>query len=270
MTKSIFVPDQLELFIANIIDVTPKGDINSMEFPLFQVSLRPYKGKIRYENKNGEYIEITNNDYGLCTIFDKDIIIYCLSQLAEAKNRGIAIGRKIHITAYDFLKTTNKSIDGRSYKAIDDSLDRLHTTHIRTFSRRNNEELDRFNFINRGKSVKDIKTGRMLYVEIELSEQIFNALTSNKILTYTGSYFNLSSPYDRRLYEICRKYCGNQPKWEIGLENLYLRFGVRSNLAEFRRKIKDITKKQSIPDYFVQYLTKKETKTVDKVVIIKK
>ena len=98
---------------------------------------------------------------------------------------------------------------------------------------------------------------------------LFDAVSNNQILTYSPEYFGLRSPYDRRLYELCRKHCGNQAKFEIGLENLYDKFGVKSPIREFRRKIKEIETKQSIPDYYIMYCTKKMTETVEKVIVFK-
>jgi hypothetical protein len=67
------------------------------------------------------------------------------------------------------------------------------------------------------------------------------------------------------MYELCRKHCGNQSYWEIGLETLYAKFGVKSELREFRRKIKALVKDQSIPDYFIEYKTVAETGTIEKI-----
>jgi hypothetical protein len=71
------------------------------------------------------------------------------------------------------------------------------------------------------------------------------------------------------MYELCRKHCGNQSSWEIGFENLYQKFGVKSDLREFRRKIKELVKEQGIPDYCIEYKTVKETGTVEKIIVFK-
>ena len=85
----------------------------------------------------------------------------------------------------------------------------------------------------------------------------------------SSEYFSLRSPYDRRLYELCRKHCGNQTQWEIGFENLYNKFGVKSPLREFRRKVKEIVKKQSIPDYCLMYVDAKTSGTIEKIIVFK-
>ena len=44
---------------------------------------------------------------------------------------------------------------------------------------------------------------------------------------------------------------------------------MKSPIREFRRKIKEIEKKQSIPDYFIMYATAKTTGTVEKIIVFK-
>ncbi len=49
---------------------------------------------------------------GLATIHDKDILIYCISQLIAKMKTGAAPGRTLHIKAHDLLVSTNRNIDG--------------------------------------------------------------------------------------------------------------------------------------------------------------
>ncbi|OUS02659.1 RepA [Gammaproteobacteria bacterium 42_54_T18] len=271
MSSDLVSSEQLELFVANIIDAAPKGDTQSMEFPLFSISSKVDTDSYVYHNKKtGASIEIIPNEKGRATIHDKDLLLYCFGQIAEAKNRGQAIGQKIHVTLYDYLKSTNKNTDGKSYKAVLESLKRLAGTTVYTTTKQGDSKRDKgFSFVSDYDLITDEKTGRMKYVELILPSILFDAVSNNQILTYSTQYFSLRSPYDRRLYELCRKHCGNQTQWEIGLENLYNKFGVKSPIREFRRKIKEIEKKQSIPDYFIMYATAKTTGTVEKIIVFK-
>lgn len=266
--------DQLDLFVADIIDIAPKSDLHSMEYPIFAISTRPDKEKFRYENPaTGNWLEIIPSAEGRATIHDKDLLLYCFGQIAEAMNRGKTVSRRIKITAYDFLVSTNRNTDGRSYRAIGDSLARLRGTTFRSNiinqSNRENKKGEIFGLIDSGSAVTD-DNGRLLHVEVVLSEQLFNSITNNRILTYNRDYFKLSSAYDRRMYELCRKHCGNQSSWEIGLETLYHKFGVKSELREFRRKIKELVASQAIPDYAIDYKTAKESGTIEKLIITRK
>ena len=161
--------------------------------------------------------------------------------------------------------STNRNTDGRSYAAITDTLARLRgTTFKSNIGNAENKKGEVFGLIDSGTTVTD-KNGRLDYIEVVLSEHLFASITNHRILTYNRDYFKLRSPYDRRMYELCRKHCGNQTYWEIGLETLYGKFGVKSELREFRRKIKALVQEQAIPDYFIEYKTAKETGTIEKI-----
>ena len=67
-------------------------DIASMEHPIFSLSTKPDMRVLRYEY-NGNIITINPSDEGLATIHDKDILIYCASQLRAAITRGEALSR---------------------------------------------------------------------------------------------------------------------------------------------------------------------------------
>ena len=269
MSQQLDKTDQIDMFVANIVDITPKGDLHSMEYPIFAISSKPDTEKFRYENANGNWIEIIPSINGRATIHDKDMLLYCFGQVAEALNRGKEVTRRIKITAYDYLVSTNRTTDGKAYAGIADTLARLRgTTFVSNITNQEKKKGDVFGLIDSGTMVTD-KTGRLEYIEIVLSEHLFASITNNRILTYNRDYFKLRSPYNRRMYELCRKHCGNQTYWEIGLETLYAKFGVKSDLREFRRKIKELAKEQSVPDYYIEYQTAKETGTVEKVIVYK-
>lgn len=265
MSQLIDKADQLDLFVADIIDIAPKSDLHSMEYPIFAISSKPDTEVFRYENAAGNWLEIIPSVNGRATIHDKDLLLYCFGQIAEALNRGKPVTRRLKITAYDYLISTNRNTDGRSYAAITDTLARLRgTTFKSNIGNAENKKGEVFGLIDSGTTVTD-KNGRLDYIEVVLSEHLFASITNHRILTYNRDYFKLRSPYDRRMYELCRKHCGNQTYWEIGLENLYGKFGVKSELREFRRKIKALVKDQAIPDYFLEYKTAAETGTIEKI-----
>ncbi len=270
-TAKIAKSDQMDLFVADLIDVAPKGDLHTMEYPIFAISSKRDTQKFRYENEQtGNWLEVVPSADGRATIHDKDLLIYCFGQLAEAANRGREISRRVKLTAYDYLMTTHRGTDGKSYKAIGDTLSRLRGTTFKTNlvnpKNKDSKKGEVFGLIDYGGAVTD-DNGRLAHIEVVISEQLFQAIASNKILTYNRDYFKLRSPYDRRMYELCRKHCGNQSMWEIGFENLWRKFGVKSPLREFRRKVKQQIKEQSVPDYCLELKTAKETGTVEKLIV---
>lgn len=250
--------DQLELFVAELVDINTKGDMTSMEYPVFALSTKPDTEIYRFENATtGAWLEIVPSVKGRATIFDKDLLLYTVSQLVEAQNRGMNISRKVRVVAYDFLKATGRRTDGKTYQALHEMLARLRGTTFKS----NIEEGGTvgtsrtgavFGFIDDAAVIE--RDGRMVAIEITLGERLADAVERRHVLTYDKAYFDLRSPMARRLYEIARKFCGKQASWEISLEKLHARMGARSTLKEFRRSIKKIVNEQVIPGYFITYI----------------
>jgi hypothetical protein len=82
---------------------------------------------------------------------------------------------------------------------------------------------------------------------------MFGAIEHNNVLTLNKQYFRLRKPIERRLYELARKHCGNQTKWEIGLDKLKEKTGSQSTDKEFKRMlskvIADNLAHEHMPDY---------------------
>src|SRR2546428_11443760 len=76
-----------DFFIADIVEWALKDDRHSMEHPFFSLSKNP-DHRIRHYEHNGTRVTIAPSAYGLATIWDKDILIYAVSQLVEAINQS--------------------------------------------------------------------------------------------------------------------------------------------------------------------------------------
>jgi hypothetical protein len=76
-----------DFFIAEVLDWALKDDRHSMEHPMFSLSKKPDKRIRRYEH-NDISVTITPSVLGLATIWDKDILLYCISVLMEGLNQG--------------------------------------------------------------------------------------------------------------------------------------------------------------------------------------
>jgi plasmid replication initiation protein len=110
---------------------------------------------------------------GLATIYDKNILIYCISQLMEKVKRGEEVGPRLRITSYDLLVFTNRGTAGKDYEALCEAIDRLAGTRITTNIRTGDEEqTDSFGLIDAASiRRKHGFDGRLLWVEIKLSER---------------------------------------------------------------------------------------------------
>jgi len=115
-----------DFFIANILDCAFKGDRTSMEHPFFSLSKTRDTSTRRYEHDGVTVIITASAEYGLATIWDKDILIliYAISQLVEATNHGRPVSRTIRVKAYDLLCATNRHTGGQNYKRLIAALNR--------------------------------------------------------------------------------------------------------------------------------------------------
>jgi len=243
-----------DFFIAEILDWALKGDRHSMEHPMFSLSKTPDR-HIRHYEHNGISITIAPSAYGLANIWDKDILLYCISVLMEGINQGREISRTVRLTAYNLLVTTNRTTGGRSYDELKSALERLRGTSITTNISTNRTRQTRgFGLIDNWEIVERSPTnGRMLAVEITLNKWLYNAVLACEVLTLNRDYFRLSGGLERRLYELARKHCGNQAKWKIGMELLHKKSGSRATLIKFREIVKRVVAANCLPDYRLSY-----------------
>ena len=169
MERTALLPirhQQPDFFVCDIFDAAPKGDMASMAHPIFSLSTKPDHRIRRYEAKEG-FVEIRPGASGLATVHDRDVLIYCISQIMAALKNGRQISRVVHFRANDLLIATNRKTDGRGYEQLKSALQRLQGTQIETnITTGGVEQLDIFSLIDRARIVRETRDGRMLEVEI--------------------------------------------------------------------------------------------------------
>ena len=99
----------------------------------------------------------------------------------------------------------------------------------------------------------------MVAIEIKLSDWLYRAVLSHEVLTIDRDYFRLDGALERRVYELCRKHCGNQATWAIGLELLHKKSGSRSPLRNFRIAIRKLAEANNLPEYRLKFAADKLT-----------
>lgn len=259
--RSPLLPDRQEqgdFFVCDVFDASLKGDMASMAHPIFSLSTKPDHRIRRYEDESGKnYLEVKPSADGLATIHDRDILIYCISQIMSAINNGQKVSRNVRLKAYNLLRATNRTTDGRGYDGLRSALVRLQGTQIETnIVTGETEQFDIFSIIDRARIIRETRDGRMQEIEIQLSDWVFNAIQAHEVLTLHRNYFRLRKPLERRIYEIARKHCGQKSDWKIGLAALQRKCGSASTSREFKRLIQNIVKQDEdhnhIPDYAVR------------------
>lgn len=245
---------QQDMFIANIVGAKPKDDIHTMEHQMFSLTKRKALKIINYDH-NGKHYEITPSVKGHANIWDKDILMYCGSQLMAAINKGEVPNRTVRVNVYDFLVWSNSGTGGKDYINFINSLDRLRGTVIKTNILTGGEHIPKsFGVISEYEVIyfsKNIKTGKenknsARVVDITLSRWQYNTILSKEMLTISEDYFRISKGVLRALYLHARKHCGAQGKYQIGIEKLHKKILSGSTVPKFRIQIKEVIKKSNL------------------------
>ena len=244
---------QRDFYVADLLDIAPKDDMASMEHPLF--ALKAGDKRVREYKRGGTTVTVKPGFDGCATIHDKDVWIYCISQLVEGINRGREdVSRTVRFTAYDFLVTTNRPTSGGKdggYQRMAEALARLRGTSIETnIETAEIRERDGFGLVDAWRVVEK-KGGRMVAVEVTLPDWLFRSVQAQQVLTLSPEYFRLRKPLDRRIYELARKHCGNQKQWQCSVVALHEKSGSTDTVRKLRAALKLLAKADQLPDYSV-------------------
>lgn len=239
---------QGDFFVLDIHDANPRDDLASMEHPLF--SLKAGDRRIRTYERNGYTVQVQPGAFGCATIHDKDIWLFCISQLVAAQNKGREISRTVQFTAHEFLAATNRNTDGRGYEQFGNALARLRQTTIETNIKTDGyRERRGFGLVDSWRVIERDGDQRMIAVEVTLPDWLYRSIKANQVKAISREYFRLRKALDRRIYELVRKHCGDQPKWRVGIKTLYEKSGSRTALRKFRAAIKELVEARALPDY---------------------
>lgn len=255
-----------DFFLCDMLDYAMKDDGVSMEVPIFTLATKPDLSEWQWKSKDGlRSVEVYPSTRGRATQFDKDVLIFVVSQMTEALNCGRqdAKNRTVRFVVYDYLVATNKPTGGNQYDRLEAAFDRLAGTRIKTDIKTGGQrEKQNFGIIDSWTIIeKSPNDERMIAVEVTLSKWLFNAVQAHEVLTIHRNYFRLRKPLERRLYELARKHCGKQVSWAIGLELLREKCGAHSHIRAFRSQVQDIIACDTLPEYRMIYSREKDQVT---------
>jgi len=260
MAKIIREPELPMLDATNVVPIGHRDIMNLMEFPFFSIQKAPLFEPREYHHGPVTFT-VQPGHKGIATIWDKDILIYVASIIAQRMNRGEPYSQLVRFHAYDFFKSCQRSTGGRAYDDLADALDRLQSTGIRTNIVVAGERGRGFSsWIKTGRMVESInpRTGnpKLGMVEVELDDWVYKQIVADQtILSIDQDYFQLSGGIARRIYEIARKHCGSQPGWSITLPNLALKVGYEEEDLKGQRNFKAalcaMIVKDDVPEYTI-------------------
>ena len=91
---------QGDLFICDVADAVLKDIIDQLEHPFYSLTKKPETTVRRYEH-NGNWLEIVPSVKGMATIYDKDILIYAISQIMAKLNQNLPVSRRVRLKGSD-------------------------------------------------------------------------------------------------------------------------------------------------------------------------
>lgn len=257
MTQAIkkSVPEQFDLFLPYLADMPLRDQREMMERPFFSLAKRKRTKPIEYTAPDGKlWVHVSANpDYGMATIWDADILIYCASQLADMSRRGVNdVPRKLHIMPYDLLRAIGRPTTGRAYELLAQALDRLVSTTIKTNIRAENRREATFSWLDGWTQLVDEKTERSRGMTLELSNWFWEGvMMKGGVLSIDRAYFDITGGRERWLYRVARKHAGGagQGGFAISMPVLFEKSGAEGEYRRFKFEILKLAEKNVLPGY---------------------
>jgi plasmid replication initiation protein len=243
--------DQRDLFDSPLRGKV-RGERSVMEFPFFALTKVAQRKPIQYQLENVT-IEVQPGAKGVATIYDKEVLLYIASLMAEKIESGDTVAQDFTFTAHDFIRVTDGNHSMRSYQALAAALERLQGTQIRTNIEAGGRGYEGwFSWLTEAHTFYDRdRRGekRMQKVTVRLCDWLYRAiLKDRRILTYCQDYFKLG-PIERRLYELARSHCEDGEGYSTEIDLLRQKVGCADTVDKFRAKLRVIAENDDLPEY---------------------
>lgn len=246
---------QIELFLPYLADLPLRDQREMMERPFFSLAKSKRVKPIEYRSPDGKlFVHVSANpDYGMATIWDADILIYCASMLADMQRRGLnELPRKLHLMPYDLLRAIGRPTTGRAYELLGQALDRLVATTVKTNIRAENRREATFSWLDGWTQLVDERTERSRGMTLELSNWFYEGvLMTGGVLSIDRAYFDITGGRERWLYKVARKHAGGagEAGFAIGMPTLFEKSGAEGEYRRFKFEIGRIAERDELPGY---------------------
>lgn len=246
---------QFELFLPYLADLSLRDQREMMERPFFSLAKSKRQKPIDYRSPDGKtWVHVSGNpDYGMATIWDADILIYCASMLSDMKRRGINdVPRTIKIMPYDLLRAIDRPTTGRAYELLGQALDRLVSTTVKTNIRAENRREATFSWLDGWQQIVDERTERSRGMTLELSNWFYEGvMMTGGVLAIDRAYFHLTGGRERWLYKVARKHAGGAGEggFAISMPTLFEKSGAEGDYRRFKFEMLKIAARNELPGY---------------------
>ncbi|MBV9994953.1 MAG: replication initiator protein A [Caulobacteraceae bacterium] len=247
--------NQIDLFLPYLADLDLRDQREMMERPFFSLSKSKRLKPIDYTSPDGKtWVHVSANpNYGMATIWDADVLIYCASVLNDMKERRAnEIPRVLRVMPYDILRSIGRPVSGRSYALLGAALDRLQSTTIKTNIRAEHRREATFSWLDSWSQIVDERTERSRGVSLALSNWLYEGvLMAGGVLSIDRAYFDITGGRERWLYRVARKHAGGagEAGFSIALPTLFDKSGAEGQYRRFKFEIAAIVRENALPGY---------------------
>lgn len=253
--EEAFRPEQIELFLPYLSELPLRDQREMMERPFFSLAKSKRVKPIDYKSPDGKlWVNVSGNpQFGMATIWDADILIYCASMLADMARRGVNdIPRKLHLMPYDLLRAIGRPTTGRAYELLGQALDRLVATTVKTNIRADNRREATFSWLDGWTQLVDERTERSRGMTLELSNWFYEGvMMTGGVLAIDRAYFDISGGRERWLYKVARKHAGGagEAGFAISMPTLFEKSGAEGQYRRFKFELAKIVERDELPGY---------------------
>jgi plasmid replication initiation protein len=249
-------PDQFDLFVPFISDLSLRDQRETMERPFFSLSKNRRLKPIEYVSPAGDiFVNVfPNPEFGMATIWDLDILIWAASVLNNMKRAGVNdLPRTLSFQPYDMLRTIGRDTGGREYKLLREALGRLQSTSIVTNIRAGKGKTQRqFSWIEAWSDYTDEDSKQSKGMTLTLSTWYAEGcIMDGGLLAIDPAYFSITGGRERWLYRVARKHAGGagEDGFAIPLNTLFLKSGAEGTYRRFKFEMQALIKANNLPGY---------------------
>jgi plasmid replication initiation protein len=259
-----YLDSQFDMFLPYLSDLPLRDQREMMERPFFSLAKSKRLKPIEYRSPDGKvWVHVSANpNYGMATIWDADILIYCASMISDMKRRGVNhIPQTLHVMPYDLLRAIGRPTTGRAYDLLGQALDRLQSTTVKTNIRAQLRREATFSWLDGWTQLVDERTERSRGMSLNLSGWFYDGLMMDGgVLSIDRAYFDITGGRERWLYKVARKHAGGagEEGFSISLPTLFEKSGADGLYRRFKFEIAAIARRNALPGYGLEWEERSE------------
>jgi plasmid replication initiation protein len=249
-----------DFFVGDLVDYAPKDSRDMMERPFFSLAKKKRNRPIEYESDDKTvYVKVTPHPtHGMATIWDADILIWCISKIMAEHDRGKNnVERTIYTTPYELLKGIARGTSGADYRDLMAALRRLRNTEVETNIRAGRRKYAAFKWIEdtEGEGSDPDDPDQLKSMSLTVPRWLFNGLISGGgVLTLDREYFLLKSGVERAIYRIARKHAGAQDAgWTCRIKTLQQKTGSEEVIRNFAIRVRKLAAREGTDEQLPRY-----------------